>query len=421
MRANNGRFVLTTLQSPASGHDVQSPPLAGLRVLDFTHILAGPFCTRILADLGAEVLRVETRSRPDRMGASVNQSGAAGGDDGRHPHTHRNKKSITLDLKREGGRAVCTRLASVADVLVENFSAGVMRRLHLDYADLAPLNPRLIYVSMSGYGHSGPRRDWTSMNMNLQAYTGLMMVTGREGDLPMAISNSWNDFIGGLHAGIGILQALAERNRTGRGANLDLAQFECSVATVGPLLLSSIVNGRAPARLGNRSPHAAPQGCYPCAGDDEWCVISVQTDEQWRALAQAMGSPDWAADPRYATVLGRLHHHDELDERIVDWTRQLPKEELERILQAAGVPVERMRRVNEVVDPPEAGHVFRPLANSAGPGVQVAGLPFTLQKSATCAPTPPAALGEHTGSALTDWLGLTEAEIQALESEGALV
>src|SRR5262249_46907362 len=176
-----------------------------------------------------------------------------------------------------------------------------------------------------------------------------------------------------------------------------------------------------PARPGNRSPHAAPQGCYPCAGDDEWCVISVQTDEQWRALAGAMGSPDWAAEPRYATVLGRLRAHDELDERIADWTRQLPKEEIERTLQTAGVPAERMRRVNEVAAPPETGHAFGPLADAPRPGVLVAGLPFTLQRSETCPPTAPAALGEHTGAALTDWLGLSEAEIQALESEGALV
>src|SRR5262249_50645363 len=152
------------------------------------------------------------------------------------------------DLKSDGGRAVTTRLASAADILVENFSAGVMRRLQLDYERLEPLNPGLIYVSMAGYGHSGPRRDWTSMNMNLQAYTGLMMVTGAEGDLPTAISNSWNDFIGGLHAAVGILRALVERKRSGRGANLDLAQFECSVATLGPLLLSGAVNRQAPPR-----------------------------------------------------------------------------------------------------------------------------------------------------------------------------
>src|SRR5205085_10627973 len=169
-------------------------------------------------------------------------------------YAHRSKQSITLNLKTAGGRRAATQLASVADVIVENFSSGVMGRLALDYAHLQPLNPRLIYVSMSGYGHAGPRRSWTSMNLNLQAYSGLMMATGRDGDPPTTISNSWNDYVGGLHACFAVLDALAARERTGQGCNLDLSQFECGVATLGPLLLASAVNGQAPPRQGNRSP-----------------------------------------------------------------------------------------------------------------------------------------------------------------------
>src|SRR5205823_11045207 len=152
---------------------------------------------------------------------------------------------------------LATRLATVADIVIENFSADVMDRLGLGYERLAPLNPRLIYVSMAGYGHSGPRREWTSMNMNLQAYTGLMMVNGAEGDLPTSISNSWNDFIGGLHATFGILNALSERRVSRKGAFLDLAQFECSVSTLAPLLVASSASGRAPTRRGNRSTRVA--------------------------------------------------------------------------------------------------------------------------------------------------------------------
>src|SRR5215510_7395023 len=242
-------------------NNASSAPLAGTRVIDFTHVLAGPFCTRLLADLGADVVRVESSKHPDYPWPSTFIS-----DDGSHAsylNTNRNKRSIAIDLKNEVGQKIASRLASVADVVIENFSAGVMGRLKLDYPTLQACNPALIYVSMSGYGHNGPRRDWTSMNMNLQGYSGLMMVTGAEGDLPTAISNSWNDFIGGLHAAVGILRALVERKRSGRGANLDLAQFECSVATLGPLLLSGAVNRQAPPRLGNRSTRDAPQGCYP--------------------------------------------------------------------------------------------------------------------------------------------------------------
>ena len=173
-------------------------PLAGIRVLDFTHVLAGPFCTRLLADLGADVVRVESSKHPDHPWQSTFVSA-----DGRHAsylNTNRSKRSIAIDLKNEMGQKIAARLAAVSDIVIENFSAGVMDRLNLGYEMLSAINSRLIYVSMSGYGHSGPRRDWTSMNMNLQGYSGLMTVSGAEGDPPTAISNSWNDYIGGLHA-----------------------------------------------------------------------------------------------------------------------------------------------------------------------------------------------------------------------------
>src|SRR6516162_1582772 len=229
--------------------DAISPaPLAGIRVLDFTHVLAGPFCTRLLADLGADVVRVESSKHPDHPWPSTFIS-----KDGRHAsylNTNRNKRSIAIDLKNEAGQKVAARLAAAADVVIENFSADVMSRLKLDYQTLQALNPGLIYISMSGYGHDGPRRDWTSMNMNLQGYSGLMMVTGAEGDPPTAISNSWNDYIGGLHGCFAILQAVDKRHTSGKGTCIDLSQFECSASMIGPLLLSSAVNGTAPLRHG---------------------------------------------------------------------------------------------------------------------------------------------------------------------------
>lgn len=377
----------------------------------------------MLADLGAEVLKVESSTRMDRTGVTRPDPTFKGRTD-RPPtfiNTNRSKRSITLNLKTSGGRDAAQRLATVADVIVENFSAGVMGRLKLDYEHLAPLNPGLIFVSMAGYGHSGPRRDWTSMNMNLQAYTGLMMVNGNEGDPPTAISNSWNDYIGGLHACFGVLHALAERRVSGKGANLDLAQFECSVATLGPLLLASAVNGAPPPRTGNRSTHAAPQGCYQCAGEDEWCVISIQTDEQWRALCSVMGNPAWAIDPALGDFVGRLRRHDELDAHLEEWTKSLVPVEVEVRLRAAGVPAERMRRIKEVVEDPGGPTVFRPMEDPPGYQFLATGVPFSFGRSAVNAPAPAAALGEHTKSALEEWLGMSGEEIQALDAEGALV
>ncbi len=410
------------------------PPLAGVRVLAFTHVLAGPFCARLLADLGADVVMVETSGRQDRLGASRADAAYRGRRDRTLSglNNNRTKRSAAIDLKTPAGRDAATRLAVAADVLVENFSAGALARLKLDYPSLQPLNPRLIYVSMSGYGHTGPRRAWTSMNLNLQAYSGLMMVTGQADDPPTTISNSWNDYLGGQHAAFAVLDALAERVRTGQGCQLDLSQFECGVATLGPLLLASAVNGDVPPREGNRSTAAAPQGVYRCAdrasppasrdgaATDEWCAISVQDDAQWTALVRALGDPAWGHDARFGTLAGRQRHHDEIDAHLSAWTPQLAQQQAERRLQAAGVPARRMRRIQEVVDEADGASVFQPLEDPPGWQMLVTGLPFTFGRSVLPAPKPAPHLGEHTREVLAEWAGLDAAEIADLQAQGVL-
>jgi len=380
----------------------------GLKILDFSHVFAGPFCTRTLADLGADVVHVENRARDT-------------GDRYRAAFQHRNKRSISLDLKNEAGQAVATRLASVADVIVENFSSSVMGRLNLDYQTLCSTNPRLVYISLSGYGHTGPLSSWLSMNMNLQAYTGLMLTTGSEGDPPTAISNSWNDYIGGLHGVIAILQALADRADSGVGRHIDLSQFECSVATLGALLMASAVSGQPPKRSGNRSSSAAPQGVYPCAGRDEWVALSIETDAEWCALAAALGVPALARDERFSTAVGRLRHHDELDATIVEFTRARSTAEVERAFQQAGVPAERLRRVADVVRSADSGLAYRPLPGDRDETVLAASLPFAFSHSAVAAVEAPCELGEHSSEVLRDWLGMNDGEIDALERARALV
>ncbi len=351
-------------------------PLAGIRVLDFTHVLAGPFCTRLLADLGADVVRVESTKHPDHPWQSTFISA-----DGRHAsylNTNRSKRSIAVDLKNEGGQKIAARLAAAADIVIENFSAGVMDRLELSYERLSAANPRLIYVSMSGYGHDGPRRDWTSMNMNLQGYSGLMMVSGAAGDPPTAISNSWNDYIGGLHACFAILQAIAERRERAKGKRIDLSQFECSAAMIGSLLLSSAVDGKVPDRPGNRSDRYAPQGVYPCAGTDNWCALCVENDRQWKALAQLIGQQRWLSEPRFASVADRLRQQDEIDRAISSWSKQYSSTDVEARLKAAGVSAERVRRINDVVDGPDAPRIFASMPERRVGSMSTTRLPFTL-------------------------------------------
>ena len=397
-------------------------PLAGIRVLDFGHIVAAPFCTRILADLGADVVKIETSLRKDFAGGT--RTKRAGSDhDERPPAYHninRNKRSLTINLKSEAGRALAARMATVADVLVENFSAGVMERLGLGPDCLKTQNPRLIFVSMSGYGHTGPRRNWRSMNLNLQAYSGLMTATGNDGDPPVAISNSWNDFVGGLHACFGVLQALSDRNRSGLGTYIDLSQFECSVASIGALLFAATLSHENPARIGNRSTSAAPQGCYRCAGEDKWCVITVENDEQWQALVEAMGNPSWASDIRLQTLLGRMQHHDEIDAHLEQWTSKLQNIEVERLLRPVGVPAERVRQIDEIVESCDEQSVFERTKHPAQLPRLVAKVPFSFNQHSLSSLTPAPRLGEHNRDILRRWVCISDEEIAELESRGAL-
>jgi crotonobetainyl-CoA:carnitine CoA-transferase CaiB-like acyl-CoA transferase len=394
-------------------------PLAGIRVLDFTHVLAGPFCTRLLADLGADVVRVESSKHPDHPWQSTFIS-----EDGRHAsylNTNRSKRSIAIDLKKAAGRRVAARLAAVADVVIENFSAGVMDRLELGYERLKEANPKLIYVSMSGYGHNGPRRDWTSMNMNLQGYSGLMMVSGAEGDPPTAISNSWNDYIGGLHACFAILQAIDERRDSAGGKRIDLSQFECSASMIGSLLLSSAVDGKAPARAGNRSDRFAPQGVYPCAGADNWCSICIQTNEQWKALARLIGRELWLSEARFDSVAGRMENHDEIDGAISFWTKRHSSLDVEKHLKTAGIPGERVRRINEVLDASDLPAVFAKMAERRVGSMLTTKLPFTLSCVDLPAPRSAPSLGEQSAEVLSGWLNCSPAEIDDLARQEVLL
>ncbi len=393
-------------------------PLSGIRIIDFGHIVAGPFCVRLLADLGADVIKVETNTRLGRTGARRGPPKRSGSS-GRTPHLsqiNRNRRSIDLNLKTERGARIARQLADAADVVVENFSNGVMDRLGLGYADLVKTNPRIVYASMASFGHTGPRAGWIGMNVNLQAASGLMLATGEEGDPPIGISNSWNDYIGGLHAAVAIVGALSKRNKSGVGTYLDVSQFEGSVAMLGGLLFASGVTGKPPARTGNRSGLAAPQGTYRCAGNDQWCAISVQTDAQWQALVALLG--ERAAHLRgaaCATVAGRHAQHDAIDEVIEAWTGALTPVEVEQSLKSVGVPAAAMRRGHDLAEVDTWQQVLKPIAGDSG--IKVLGLPFDFQGVAPVAVTDAPRVGANGREVLRDWLNLDDATIEDLMHE----
>jgi benzylsuccinate CoA-transferase BbsF subunit len=401
---------------------LSNPPLSGIRMIDFGHIVAGPFCARLLADLGVDLIKVETATREGRTGARRSRSGGRQGDgSGRTPllaHINRNRRSIDLNLKSEQGRDMARRLIDSADGLVENFSSGVMDRLGLGYDEVSKSNPRLVYASMSAYGHSGPRNAWTGMNVNLQAYSGMMMATGGPSDPPIGISNSWNDYIGGLHAAVAIVGALFKRVATGRGFHIDLSQFESSVGMVGSLLVASAVTGRPPARTGNRSPDAAPQGCYPCAGTDQWCVVSVQNDAQWQALVADIGDAD-LRQAKFATLAGRLQHHDEIDAALSRWTRQLAPSDIEQRLSKRGVAASAMRRGNQLADATEWRGIVRSLAGSQNPGDQTVGFPAVFRGNRPVEPHVAPRMGQHGREILRDWLRMDDRAIDEFMGETA--
>lgn len=395
-----------------------SRPLDGLRVLDFTHIVAGPVCSRLLVDLGADVLKIETRKRPDRPWSGIPADGV--GRTQAFLMVHRGKKSIAIDLKTEDGANLARRLADVSDVVVENFSAGVMERLGLGYERLREGNPKLVYVSMSGYGHDGPRSDWRSMNSILQAHSGLMLANGYEGAPPISISNSWMDYVGGLHGCFCVLEGLNRLYETGEGSYIDLSQFECSVAATGARLLAGIIEGTPPQRVGNQSSWAVPQNCYRCAGDDAWCAVSIEDDAQWRALGKACGDPPWAGDPRFTDLLGRIEHREAIDAALERWSSQRSAEEVARVLQSFGIPAERVRTAADVHEAAGASLVFRfrplgstPLIFSAPP------FAFEPPIEPTLEPLP--GLGEHTEATVAELLGLEPEEIERLRAAEVFV
>jgi benzylsuccinate CoA-transferase BbsF subunit len=395
---------------------VRPLPLSGIRVLDFGHIVAGPFCVRLLADLGADVIKVETATRQGRTGARRGQR--PGGTNGRTPHLYhvnRNRRSIDLNLKTERGLAVARQLIDKADVLVENFSSGVMERLGIGYRTLAKTNPGLVYCSMASFGQSGPRQGWTGMNVTLQACSGLMLATGAEKDPPIGISNSWNDYIGGLHAAVAIVGALSKRRQSGQGRHLDVSQFEASVAMIGSLLFASAVTRKPPVRLGSRSSTAAPQGVYRCAGEDQWCALSVQSDAQWQKLRALIGG-----DLRGDTLDERLAQQDKIDAAIEAWSGKLSPQEVAKRLAHAGIPAAAMRRADEIPAAAEWRHVLRPLKEHGDAGPKVIGLPFSFRDSAPREATEAPRMGASGNEALRDWLGLDDTAIADLMREEAV-
>src|SRR5437867_5994039 len=313
-------------------------PLAGIRVADFTWVWAGPFCTLQLAHLGAEVIRVETATRAcvTRLLPPFAEFEPGPNRSGYFNQYNQGKKSVALDLKRPEAIEAARCLCAASDVVVENFAAGVMERMGLGWDVLRRLRADLIVIALSGYGATGPDSDKVSYGPAQVPLSGMSSVTGYRGFPPMHVGISYGDPTGGLHGAVAVLAALLHRARTGEGQYIDLSQWETLMAVLPDALVEYTMNGTSPARDGNRDRHLAPHGIFRAAGEDRWVALAVEDDAAWARFAAAVGRPELASDPRYATAAARKRHEDALEEVVAAWTRARSPEEATATLQGAG-------------------------------------------------------------------------------------
>jgi crotonobetainyl-CoA:carnitine CoA-transferase CaiB-like acyl-CoA transferase len=399
-------------------------PLAGVRVADFTWVWAGPFCTLQLAHLGAEVIRVESATRlcVTRLLPPFADFKPGPNRSGYFNQYNQGKRSVTLDLKRPEAVVVARRLCARSDIVVENFAAGVMDRMGLGYERLRAERPDVIMIALSGYGATGPDRDKVSYGPAQVPLSGLSSVTGYRGFPPMHAGISYGDPTAGLHGTVAVLAALLHRARTGRGQCIDLSQWETSMAVLPEAILEWTMNGHQPPRDGNRDPHMAPHGVFPAAGEDRWVAVAVEDDAAWARLVNAIGRPELAGDPRYATVIGRKRHEDALEALLAEWTRARSPEEVTATLQAAGVPAFTAATNRDLAEDPHlaARGFFVELEHPEVGARKHVGVPWRMSESDCRVRRPAPCLGADTDAVLRDVCGYSAPEIAALRAADAL-
>ena len=411
------------------------PALGGLRILDLSQVAAGPYATMFLGFMGAEVIKIESLSRMDINRGKARPSPDdlrvyPDGDPGEHPwnttahHVHRNinKRSLTLDLGAKRGKELFLELAKVCDVLVENYRGSVMDRLGLGYDVVSRINPGLIYMKISSQGANGPEANYGSLGSTLEQTAGLASITGYDDDLPLMTNLVYPDPVVGILSFGALMTALRRRLKTGSGCLVDLSQREVTTMLLGEAILDFSVTGRIAGTMGNRHRDMAPQGVYPCSGEDMWVAISVSSDEEWESLCRVMGQPHLASDSRFADPKSRRNNHDDIDLVISTWTETQDHYQVMYLLQAQGVPAAPVLKGGEVIDDPHLeSRGFWDVVNhpEAGTYKQVT-TPWLLSKSPRAPSTPAPGLGEHNYQVLSGLLGLSKSEIDTLAQKGVI-
>ena len=415
-------------------------PLAGIRVADFCWMGVGSVATRLLADFGAEVIKIEDRTRidmprrlplykddPRSYGEELSSPDPDKG--GLFNNYSRNKLGVTINMRTERGRALAEQLISESSVVTENFAPGVMERWGFTYERLRQLVPEVIYARMSGYGHAGPHQHYRSYGPVVQAASGLSHIAGLAGREPSGWGLSYMDNMAAYYNSAALLMAIWKRRQTGMGTEIDVAAVEVGVGLLGPILLDVTVNGRPSRRpdypTGNRleHPHAAPHGVYPCVGEDRWVAIAVFGDDEWARLVDVMGRPAWTADPRFADQEARFAQQDDLDARISEWTSVRDRHEVTRLLQSAGVraaAVQTAEDLNESDPQIEHRGTFFEMDHPVIGPARFEGFPAITSGQGPDHWRSAPLLGEDNEYVFGQVLGLDAAEIGRLHDEGVI-
>ena len=396
--------------------------LAGLRVLDFCWIGAGAFVTRILADLGAEVIKVESRTHPDNLRLSGPHQPGAKPLEGSGYFASRNtsKKSIALNMSHPRARQIALTLASRCSIVSNNFRPGVMEKWGLGYGEVAAVNPSVIYLAMPMQGSSGPNRDYIGFGSTIAALCGLVSMAGRPGRPPLGTGTHYPDHVPNPgHALVAVLAAAFHRARTGEGQQIELAQIESTVNMLGPSVLACAATGVLPQTNGNRRAGAVPRGVFPCAGEDVWCAIEANDDRDWQGLIDALGAPEWMRDDELKTLPGREARQDAIETRLAQETGRYSAAELVARLQAHGVAAAKVATSADVTSDPQllARRYWHHVPHAEMGSVLVNLPPFRAVGEERVAPGPPPLLGEHTFEVASELLGFDETECRRLMDE----
>ncbi|MGA8058914.1 MAG: CoA transferase [Candidatus Binataceae bacterium] len=407
-------------------------PLEGVRIADFTWVWAGPYCTLQLAHLGADVIRIETRTRPcvtrllppwPEGKPGINRSGYFN-------QYNQGKRSLTLNYAKPGALEVAHRLVEASDVVTNNFASGVMEKMGLGYEALRKIKPDLIMISLSGYGDTGPFHEYVAYGPAQVPLSGLSSLTGYKGWPPMHAGFSYADPNAGVHGAFAILAALYHRKKTGEGQYIDMSQWECAMGLLPEGIMEYTMNGNEPARDGNRDPLIAPHGVFPSKDRfqntgimvDMWVSIVAADDAEFGRLAGAIGKPEMARDPRFATAAARKHNEDELEAAIAAWTSERSAAEAEQILQAAGVAA-AVCAPNKFIseDPHLTERGYWVYLDHPEVGVQQhCGIPWRMSRTDGSVRAPAPLIGQHTDEVLAQVLGYSADEVARLREAGAL-